>query len=99
MILHEDFILKTRFVRDGDWYVGSWWSFLKQKAIEPILAQYSISIPSENVRKPGFLTFSEGIEMEHCSKIWLKGVMISHEYFILKTRFVKDRDLYLEVWW
>ena len=37
----------------------------KCTSVYPILAQCSISIPPENVRKTGFLTFSGGTEMEH----------------------------------
>ena len=43
---------------------------LKVLLFYPILIQYSISIPAENVRKPlVFLTFSGDIEMEQRAKI------------------------------
>ena len=37
--------------------------------VSPILAQSSISIPSENFIKPSFLTFPRGIEMEYWTKV------------------------------
>ena len=37
---------------------------LLRQTIKPILQQFYISIPPENIRKPSFLTFSGGIEIE-----------------------------------
>ena len=47
------------------------WEKLGSQFSQPILFQYSISIPPENVRKPKrfSLTFSGGTKIEHCPKI------------------------------
>ena len=37
---------------------------LLRQTIKPILQQCYISIPPENIRKPSFLMFSGGIEIE-----------------------------------